>query len=232
MMVLRSGTDALIAAFGQVWAAIFNAMPVILAAIIFLFVGLLIARVMEFGARKIVSLLNLDALLRKLGVDRWLEKGGIVIDSAKFFGRLVWWIIFFVFITVVADMLGLVTLSGFVQAALSWVFTKLIAAVLIIFVTAIIAQFLRKIVTASVLAAKIHAGSILGELTWWAVIIFGLYASMSQIGIETALLENVLMSFISVIPISIGLAVGLSFGLGGKKRAEEFLDKMVEKFEK
>jgi hypothetical protein len=205
--------------------------PDLVGAIILLIVGLVVARALEFAIEKVISLVRLDAALRKVGLDRYLQRAGIGLNSGKFLGKVAYWIIFIIFIVGIADVLGLSTLSVFITSALGWVFTNLIASVLILLVAAFIAQFLKKLVNASVLGAKLHSAKFLGSATWWVVMIFGAVAALKQLGIDTGLIESTLMSFIVAAPLAIGLAVGLAFGLGGKKQAEEILERLEEKLE-
>jgi hypothetical protein len=205
--------------------------PDLVGAIILLIVGLVVARALEFAIEKIISLVRLDSALRKIGLDRYLQRAGIGLNSGRFLGKIAYWIILIIFVVGIADILGLSTLSVFITSALGWVFTSLIASVLILLVAAFIAQFLRKLVNASVLGAKLHSAKFLGSATWWVVMIFGAVAALKQLGVDTGLIEGTLMSFIVAAPLAVGLAVGLAFGLGGKKQAEGILERLEEKFE-
>ncbi len=230
-MLVQSWLDALVNSLMGVLDDIIGFIPDLVGAIILLIVGLVVARALEFAIEKVISLVRLDAALRKVGLDRYLQRAGIGLNSGKFLGKVAYWIIFIIFIVGIADVLGLSTLSVFITSALGWVFTNLIASVLILLVAAFIAQFLKKLVNASVLGAKLHSAKFLGSATWWVVMIFGAVAALKQLGIDTGLIESTLMSFIVAAPLAIGLAVGLAFGLGGKKQAEEILERLEEKLE-
>jgi len=205
--------------------------PDLVGAIILLIVGLIVARALEFAIEKVISLVRLDSALRKIGLDRYLQRAGIGLNSGRFLGKIAYWIILIIFTVGIADILGLSTLSIFITSALGWVFTSLIAAVLILLVAAFIAQFLKKLVNASVLGAKLHSAKFLGSVTWWVVMVFGAVAALKQLGVDTGLIESTLMSFIVAAPLAIGLAFGLAFGLGGKKQAEEILERLEDKLE-
>jgi hypothetical protein len=88
--------------------------------------------------------------------------------------------------------------------------------------TFIVANFLRGLVKASAMSAKIHAAKFLGSLTWWAVVIFGVLATLSQLGIAVAIINILVTGFIAMLAI----AAGLAFGLGGKEHAARLLDKI------
>lgn len=205
--------------------------PDLVGALILLIVGLIVARALEFAIEKIISLIKLDSVLRKIKLDMYLQKAGIGLNSGRFLGKVAYWIILIVFFVGIADILGLSTLSVFITSALGWIFTNLIAAILILLVAAFIAQFLKKLVNASVMGARLHSVRFLGSVTWWVIMIFGGVAALKQLGVDTGLIESTLMSFIVAAPLAVGLALGLAFGLGGKKQAEQILDRLEEKME-
>jgi len=230
-MLVQSWLDVIVTSLMNVLDNIIGFIPSLIGAIIFLILGLVVARALEFAIEKIISLIKLDSALKKMGSDVDLQRSGIGLNSGKFLGKVAYWIIVIVFIIGIADILGLSTLSIFITSALGWVFSNLIAAVLILLIAAFIAQFLKKVVNASIKGAKLHSAKFLGSATWWVVIIFGIVAALKQLGVDTGLVESTLMSFIVAAPLAIGLAVGLAFGLGGKKQAEQILDRFEEKME-
>ncbi len=230
-MLVQSWLDALVNSLMGVLDDIIGFIPDLVGAIILLIVGLIVARALEFAIEKVISLVRLDSALRKIGLDRYLQRAGIGLNSGRFLGKIAYWIILIIFTVGIADILGLSTLSVFITSALGWVFTSLIAAVLILLVAAFIAQFLKKLVNASVLGAKLHSAKFLGSVTWWVVMVFGAVAALKQLGVDTGLIESTLMSFIVAAPLAIGLAFGLAFGLGGKKQAEEILERLEDKLE-
>ncbi|MFA5052746.1 MAG: hypothetical protein WC565_01705 [Parcubacteria group bacterium] len=230
-MLVRNWADTLVNSFMNVIDKIIGFIPDLIGAIVLLVIGLLVARALEFAIEKLITLVKLDSLLRKIGLDRYLQRAGIGLNSGRFLGKLAYWIILIVFAVGIADVLGLTTLSLFITSALGWVFTNLVAAILILLVAAFIAQFLKKLVNASVTGAKLHSIKFLGSVVWWIVMIFGGVAALKQLGVDTGLVESTLMSFIVAAPLAVGLAVGLAFGLGGKKQAEQILDRLEEKFD-
>jgi len=230
-MVVQGWINALMNSLMDVLDDIIGFVPDLIGAILLFIIGLIVARALEFAIEKLISLARLDSVLRKIGLDRYLQRAGIGLNSGKFLGKVAYWIIFIIFVVGIADILGLSTLSLFITSALGWVFKNLIAAVLILLVTAFIAQFLKKLVGASVMGAKIHSAKFLSTATWWVVMVFGAIAALGQLGVDTSLIESTLMSFIVAAPLSIGLAVGLAFGLGGKKQAEQILERLEDRLD-
>ena len=230
-MLVQNWVDVIMHSLMSMLDNIIGFVPNLVGAILLLIVGIAIAKVLEFAIEQTISIVKLDSVLKKIGVDRYLQRAGIALNSGKFFGTITYWIILIIFVVIITDILGLLTLSVFITSALQWVFTSLIAAILILFVTAFLAQTLKQIVNASVKGARLHSAKFLGSATWWIVMIFGAVAALNQLGVETTLLEGALMSMVVAVPVAVGLAVGLAFGLGGKKQAEQILERLEDRLE-
>jgi hypothetical protein len=67
----------------------------------------------------------------------------------------------------------------------------------------------------------------LGSLTWWAVVIFGFFAALSQLGVAVSIINSLVTGFVAMLAI----AGGIAFGLGGKGVAQEILEKFREHLE-
>jgi len=230
-MLVQNWVDVIMHSLMSMLDNIIGFVPNLVGATLLLIVGIAVAKVLEFAIEQIISIVKLDSVLKKIEVDRYLQRAGTTLNSGKFFGTITYWIILIIFVVGITDILGLPTLSFFITSALQWVFTSLIAAILILLVTAFLAQTLKQIVNASVKGAKLHSAKFLGSATWWIVMIFGAVAALNQLGVETTLLEGALMSMVVAVPVAVGLAVGLAFGLGGKKQAEQILERLEDRLE-
>ena len=202
------------------------------AALIFFFVGMIIARALEFVVKKVVTFSRVDSVLRKIGVDRYLQRAEVALDSGEFLGKMVYWLAMLVVVIAVSDYFGLATLSSFIWSALSWILSSLLGAALILFVAAFIAQLARRVVNASVQGAKMPSAKFIGTLVWWAIIIFGGEMALKQLGIDTALITSSIQSIIFGAIFALSLALGLAFGLGGKSSAEDVLKRFGDHFDR
>ena len=108
-------TDIITQSFQNAWVVVVNFLPSFIAALIILIIGLLVASVLRTIFERIITVLQLDSVLRKLGLEAALQRGGLALNSARFIGALVYW--FFVVVTVLAasDILGLWGLSSFMK---------------------------------------------------------------------------------------------------------------------
>src|SRR5215204_6761836 len=93
-------------------------------------------------------------VLQAVGFDRWMERGGIkqFFDRAEtnqtphsILGKLVFWFVFIVAITMAADALGIPQVSAVLAQLIAYI-PNIIAAILILILAALLANFLAGIV--------------------------------------------------------------------------------------
>jgi len=87
-------------------------------------------------------------------------------------------------------------------------------------------RFLEKLPTTTAVSI-INAANFLGTLSWWAVIIFGLLAALSQLGIAVTIINTLVTGLV----VMVALAGGIAFGLGGKDYASHLIKKFREQVE-
>jgi hypothetical protein len=210
----------------NLWWGVINYLPNLVGALIVLVIGLIVAAGLAALVQKILEGIRLDTFLEKIGLQPIFERAGLKLRAAYFFGMLVYWFVIIAFLLAVADSLQLYALSEFLTAVLNYL-PNVIAAVLIMLAALVLAHFLRKLVTASVMGAKLHSGPFLGTVTWWAITVFGFLTALAQLNIATAIIQTIVTGFIAML----ALAGGLAFGLGGKDYANHLLSKLKDRTE-
>jgi hypothetical protein len=225
-MIIQSWSDVVVGSLANVWVSFASFIPNLIGALIVLIIGLIVAAGLGALVEKIFEAVRLDTFLEKLGLKPIFERAGLKLRAAYFLGRLVYWFIIVGFLLAVSDSIGLYALSGFLTSILNYL-PNVIAAVLILLASLVLGHFLRRVVTASVMSAKLHAANFLGTLVWWVVVIFGFMAALTQLNIAAAMIQTLVTGFIAML----ALAGGLAFGLGGKDYANHLLNKLKDRTE-
>ncbi len=225
-MMAQSWTDIVVGSLQNLWVGFASFVPNFIGAIIVLIVGLIVAAGLEALVQKVFESVHLDSFLGKLGLQKFFEKAGLRLRASYFLGRLVYWFVVIAFLLAVSDSLGLYALSGFLMAVLNYL-PNVIAAVLIMLASLVLGHFLRRVVTASVMGAQLHASAFLGTLTWWSVVVFGFLAALTQLNIAAGIIQSIVTGFIAML----ALAGGLAFGLGGREYAAHLLGKLKDRTE-
>ena len=217
-MLVQSWADVIIYSLQTLWQGFVAFLPGFLGALIVFIIGLIVATGLGKIVEKLIDAIRFDRLLEQLGLGRLLERAGLRLRSGRFLGVLVQWFFVIVALLAVSDILKLVAFSDFLRLVLLYI-PNIVIAVLIMLAGVVVANFLAKVVRASVVAARLHSAHFLGLLTRWSVLVFAFLAALSQLGVATALVNTLVMGLVAML----ALAGGLAFGLGGKEVAADWL---------
>ncbi|MEK9154532.1 MAG: hypothetical protein AAB596_00430 [Patescibacteria group bacterium] len=221
--MLNQLVDATMGSLLNVWGGIINFIPALIGSLVILIVGLIIAAGLGSLVERIISMVKIDNLIRRSGLASYIERAGLQVNSGRFVGALVYWFFIIVIILAISDVLGLFGLSQFLREVVSYAPNVIIAA-LILLATIVVANFLRSLIRASVMSARLHASKFLGTLVWWLTIIFGFVAALMQLGIAPVLLNTIITGIVAMIALGGGIAIGL----GGKDYAASLINRLRE----
>lgn len=220
-MEVQGWVEVIVASLQNLWALVVGFLPSLIGAIVVLIVGLIVAAGLERLVERLVFYLRIDALLEKLGVGAYLQRANLQLNAGHFMGRIVYWFMVVAFLLAASDILQFASLSGFLQDVLLYIPNVLVAS-LILLAAVVVANFLKGLVLASVLGAKLHAAKFLGTATWWVVMVFGLLTAAAQLNIAVAIINTLITGLIAML----ALAGGLAFGLGGREAAARWIAKL------
>jgi hypothetical protein len=222
-MQLMTWRDAIIQALQKFVNDVISVVPNIIAAIIVLIIGLLLAGLLSHIAKRIIDLSKLDVLLQKaVGVGKLKEKG-LNITASGIVAWVVKWFFIVVTFIAVADILKWPQLTNFFQAVALYI-PNVIIAVLILLAGFILGGGLKDLVIKAVRASSLPEASagLLGTVARTAVIVFAIMATLTQLQVAADLVKIAFTGFVAML----ALAGGLSFGLGGRENAVEWLNKI------
>lgn len=220
-MFLTRWADVLNLSFQNLFYGLVEYLPNLLIAVIIFVIGWIIGAGLGRVVAQVVNSLRVDQALRAAGVERVLERAGFSLNSGAFLGMLVKWFFILVFLVASLEVLGLTQVTMFLTAVVLGYLPRVIVAVLILLVAAVIAEAAQRLVAGSARAANLRSANFLGSMTRWAIWIFAVLAALDQLGV-TPFVQTL---FTGVV-VALALAFGLSFGLGGQQAAARFIDRM------
>ncbi len=222
-MIIQTWSDTLTLAMQNLWSTVIGSLPNLIGALLVIIIGLIIATAFGAVIEKLISLLKIDSVLEKLGFRRFVERGGLSLNSGRFLGQLVFWLIAIAFFLAASDILRLYALSDFFRQIIYYI-PNIIAAVLILVMAVLFGEFLRSLIRSSMSAAKIKGAQFVSTAAWYAIVIFAVLAALTQLGIATSIINILITGLVAMLAI----AGGLAFGLGGKEYASYLIDKIRE----
>lgn len=218
MFEVVAASDIVRSSLLTLWGGVALFLPRFIAAVVVFLVGWLIAELLGKLAYHIVRVLRLDNALAKVGFRNAWEKSGFRLNTPVLFYELVKWFFVVVFLMAATNILGLGQVSEFLRTVVFYL-PNVIVAMVILLIGILVAKFLEGLVRASVKAAGLMSANFLGALTKWAVFVFSLLIALAQLKVADDIIKIVITGLIA----AGALAMGLAFGLGGVKHAEEMI---------
>jgi small-conductance mechanosensitive channel len=201
-------------AVGQFFAYV----PQLIGAIVILIIGYIVARILQAVVAR---------LLKAIGFDRWMEHGGIkqFFDRAQtretpatVLGKLVFWFVFIIAITMAADALGIRQVSEVLAQLIAYI-PSIIAAILILILAALLANFLAGIVRGAT------GSELLSNIARYAIIIYAAFAAITELGIAVQLTAPTFLIILG----AVALAAAIAFGFGAQGVAKDIVEKAYER---
>lgn len=204
------------------WYGFINFVPGLLGAIILFIVGWMVGSIIGKAVMQLVSVLKVDSLFESAGANDFMNRAGLKISASRFIGALVRWFIIVVFLMASLQIIGLTQVNDFLREAVLYYLPKVVIASLVLIIATVLADGMKKLVKASAQAANIRSANMLGSITLYAIWGFAFIIALSELGIATAFMQILFTGFIAALAI----ALGLSFGLGGKEAAARTIEKI------
>lgn len=206
----------------DLWSRVVGVLPDIIGALIIVIFGLIVAPLLGGAVKKIIEVLKIDDISRKVGVHDMVQGYSANFSIASLIGRLVKWFFVLVFTMAAAEVLGWDRVTLFLNEIVFYI-PQVLVAIVILVVSVIAAKLFETVVTRSLVGANapVDKPELMGVATRWAFVLFGVLAALLQLGVAPSLIE--------ILFAGIVLALALAFGLGGRKKAEEVLDRLDDK---
>ncbi|OHB05633.1 MAG: hypothetical protein A3A26_02515 [Candidatus Zambryskibacteria bacterium RIFCSPLOWO2_01_FULL_47_14] len=221
-MLLNTWSEVLTLSFQNLWVGVVNFVPNLIVAIVILVLGWLIGALLGRAIAQVFRSLKIDDALRRAGLESFLRRGGVNLDSGAFIGALVKWFVVVMFLIAAFDVLGLVQVNLFLQEVVLGYLPRVLAAALVLLVAGVIGDVTGRVVVTAARTAGVHSAHFAGAIAKWAIWIFAILVALSQLGIAAAFSQTLFTGIV----IAISLALGLSFGLGGQEAAGRFLERL------
>lgn len=208
---VQNTSDVLLAALSRLLNTFAGYLPSILGALVILFFGLLVAKMLRNATKRIVKWTRLPKLMSETKLDESLAKTGIKKEISDILATIVYWIIVLIFLSAMFETLGLqVVVSTFNQ--LIAYLPNLIVAVITLVLALIVSRFVKSLVVASLEKLNISYAQIVAVIAESLVVLFGASIAASQLGLDVSI---VTANIAIIVMGAVALAV-IVLGFGSK----------------
>ena len=198
--------------------AILGALPALVGALLILIIGYIVAKVLQGITTRVLKSVGFEGWMEKGGIKQFFDRSQTQQTPVSILGKLVFWLVFFIAISMAVDALGITAISAVLAQFIAYI-PQLIAAVLILVLASLLANFVAGIVRGAT------GSSIAGSVAQYGIIVFAVFAALTQMGIAEELIAPTFLILLG----SVALAAALAFGLGGQNVAQRLVEQGYEK---
>ena len=205
-------TNALFESFTSAFSQVIDLAPKVLAAVVVLAVGYVVAKLVANAVSTLSEKLGLHRAAERSGLSKSMEQAGITRTVPQIVGTIMFWLLLSVFLVASFDILDLPGVTGAIEKVVAYIPKVLVATVLIV-IGLLLAAFLRGVIATSADRVGVSYAQQLASGCYYILALMTFIAAFEQLEITFELLNYAILIAFG----AIALALGLSFGLGGRE---------------
>ena len=209
--------DGVSSGIQEAWQDVITFVPKFIGALVILFVGWLMARIVYRGASRLLQGVGLDRLLERAGLGERIKSAEIT--AADLVARAIYWFLLLVVLLLAAQTLEVDHLSSLLSALISYL-PLVVVAIIIVIVASAIGAFLAEVSTPW---SRDHSIRWLPEVARWMVIGFGALAALNTLNIAEEIVNTLFIAVVS----TVGVSIAIAFGVGGIPVARKWWERIL-----
>jgi hypothetical protein len=219
--------DVFLASLNQFWVQLVNFVPKLLAVVVILFFGWIIAKLVRTAVKHILELVKFDNFAQKSGLEAFMNSGDVNVTLSGIISQVVYWLVIIMFVITGANMLGLTEVAQLLHDLAAYL-PRIILAILVMIFGTLLARFINRLVFAWLHSIKFERALVVSTTVEYGIQILALFIALEQLGIGVQLINSLFV----IVFGAIFLALALAFGLGGRDRAAKVIEELSNKNKK
>jgi hypothetical protein len=204
---LRAGLDAF-----------FGFVPQLVGAIVILIIGSIVAKILQAVVSRVLKAVGFDGWMERGGIKQFYDRAQTCETPATVLGKLVFWFVFMVAITMAADALGIRQVSVVLGQLIAYI-PSIIAAILILILAALLANSL------SGIARGATGSDLLASIARCAIIVYAVVSALTELGIAVQLTAPIFLIVLG----AVALAAAIAFGWDGRDVAKDIIERYYDR---
>lgn len=213
--------DIFVNSLNQFWLQLVNFVPKLLAVLVILFFGWLVAKLVRSGVKRLLDLTQFDKFSQKSGLEAFMNSGNFNITLSGVISQVIYWLVILLFVITGANALELPAVAGLLQQLASYL-PHIVVAILVVVFGTLFARFINRLVFAWLHSIKFDHALPVSTSAEYGIQIMAIFIALEQLGIGMQLIHSL---FIIVFG-ALFLALAIAFGLGGKDWAAKVIENM------
>lgn len=216
--------DIFVASLNQFWLQLVNFVPRLLAVIVILFFGWIVAKLIRSATKRLLDLMQFDKFAQKSGLEAFMNSGNFNVTLSGIISQVIYWLVILLFVITGATSLGLSEVASLLHKLAAYL-PNIIVAILVVIFGTLFARFMNRLVFSWLHSIKFPHALVVSTSVEYGIQILAVFVALEQLGIGMQLIHSL---FIIVFG-AIFLALALAFGLGGREWAAKVIADMTNK---
>jgi len=209
---LRHWTEIILASYTNLIDGVIFALPRILAGLMMLLLGWLLARLLSKLIARSLKVLRFDKLMDRMQVGTFLKRVKSDKTPSQIVAKFVYWIIMLMIFVGFSETLELSIVSQKIGMLINYIPNIIIAAFILIIGMYLANQF-RTLVQTTLSSYGIRSGRVVGSILFYLVAIFVILTTLEQLKFNIDLLTSNVMILLG----GVALAFAIGYGLAAKE---------------
>jgi len=194
--------------------------PNLLAMLVILIVGIVIARVIKLLLVKFLTAIKFDSWSDRMGFTKLMRKGDMWAKPSMVVGEIVFWMLIIVTLMTGLNALQITAIAQLVGQFFSYI-PRIFSAAMIMIVGYVLSGFISRTVLITAANSGFHYAKLLAKATNTLLIVLILAMVMEQLQIA----PSIVIAAFSIIFGGIVIALSIAFGVGGIDAARRVIEK-------
>jgi hypothetical protein len=219
--------DVFVSSLNAFWGEIAAFFPKLLAALVLLFIGWILAKLVRTGVKRLLAIAHFETLAQKSGIEEFLKHGELNMTLSGIISEVSYWLVILIVIVTVSSSLGLQAVADLFNKVALFL-PNIIVAILVLLFGTLMARFLNRLIFTWLNNLGVTGALTISTIAEYVVQIFALFVALEQLNIGTQLMTAAFIILFG----SVCLALALAFGLGGREWAADVIAKVSAKNKK
>jgi hypothetical protein len=208
----------------EVYVQFANFFPNLLAMLIIILVGIILARIIRFILIKLLAAIRFDSWSDRMGLTSVMRKGDLWAKPAAAVGAFVFWLLIIVSLMAGLGALQVRAIDSLISQFVLYL-PRVLSAVVILVFGYIVTGFIGRAVLISAVNRGYAFARLLGEAVRLLMIVLFVAMALEQLQVA----PGIVIAAFSIIFGGIVLALAIAFGVGGIEAAKRIIEQEGEK---
>jgi hypothetical protein len=182
--------------------------PKLLSAVVILVLGWTVAKLARTAITKALTVIKLDTLADKAGINAFLKRGNIESTSVGVIGSLTYWLLLLLTLLVTVKSLGINEAELVFQQVFA-IIPQVIIAVVILILGLSFARFIGDIVQTACVNTGITQAGVLSAAARYAIVVLVVMMALGRLAPGIEIVQQAFLLLFGALCLGLGLAFGL-----------------------